>query len=123
MFCQGCHGREGIGRPGNVPRIKDFMGNFLHVEGGREFLVQVPGSAYAALNDTQLAELLNWMLVQLSAQQTPENFQYYNAKEVGTLRTDALTEVDELRAQLIRAMQSQGIDVAEKSIDQINEIL
>jgi hypothetical protein len=115
MFCQGCHGRQGAGRPGNVPRVKDFIGNFLRVEGGREFLVQVPGSAFSSLDNKSLAELLNWMLLELSPNETPKDFVLYKQKEVGKLRASALTEVDELRAKLIKTMQSQGIDVAENS--------
>ena len=115
LFCQGCHGPKGEGSPGHVPRISDFMGNFLHVNGGREFLIQVPGSAYSSLASDQLAELLNWMLLRLSADEVPENFKHYTANEVNELRKQALTEVEEVRAKLIRKMQLQGIDVAENS--------
>lgn len=115
MFCQGCHGPQGAGKPGNVPRVHGFMGNFLQVDGGREFLVQVPGSAYSALDNAALAELLNWMLLELSPQQTPADFNYYSAPEVGALRASALTDVDTVREKLIKAMQKQGIDVAENA--------
>lgn len=115
MFCQGCHGPDGVGTPGNVPRVKDFMGNFLRVDGGREFLVQVPGSAYAALDNEQLAQLLNWMLLELSPKETPKSFNYYSAQEVERLRALALTEVDSIRASLIKKMQNKNIDVAENA--------
>ena len=47
LNCQGCHLPDASGSPGVVPRMNDFIGNFLHVDGGREFIVQVPGSANA----------------------------------------------------------------------------
>ena len=56
LNCQGCHRPDGSGTADNaVPEMKNFVGNFLKVAGGRAFLVQVPGSANAALDDTQLA--------------------------------------------------------------------
>ena len=55
LNCQGCHLPDGDSA-GDVPRMKDFVGNFLKVPGGREFLVQVPGSANAALDDARLAD-------------------------------------------------------------------
>ena len=39
-----------------------FVGNLLKVPGGREFLVPVPGRSKSALNNTQLADLLNWLM-------------------------------------------------------------
>ena len=42
LNCQGCHLPDGDGA-GDVPRMKNFVGNFLKVPGGRAFLVQVPG--------------------------------------------------------------------------------
>ncbi|NKB38522.1 MAG: hypothetical protein GKR93_15410 [Gammaproteobacteria bacterium] len=58
LNCQGCHLPDASGSPGLVPKIKDFVGNFLHVEGGREFIVQVPGSANAPINDQELTDVL-----------------------------------------------------------------
>ena len=71
LNCQGCHGPDGAGTAdGSVPTMKNFLGNFLAVEGGREFLIRVPGSANAALTDGNLAEVLNWMLPRISPDPT-----------------------------------------------------
>jgi len=52
LNCQGCHGPTAEGNDAaDIPRMKDFVGNFFRVDGGREFLVQVPGSSSAAIND------------------------------------------------------------------------
>ena len=56
LNCQGCHTPDGSGAPGKVPSLKNFMGNFVQVEGGREFLIQVPGAAQSTLSDAELAE-------------------------------------------------------------------
>ena len=42
LHCQGCHLANTEGVPGHVPRMKDFLGYFLHSEEGRAFIVQVP---------------------------------------------------------------------------------
>ena len=101
LNCQGCHlpGGEGVG---DIPQMKNFVGNFLKVPGGRAFLVQVPGSANAALNDAALAELLNWMLAEISAAQLPEDFKPYTAAEVGNYRAAPLSDVNAARIPLIQ---------------------
>ncbi len=101
LNCQGCHLPDGDGI-GDIPRMKGFVGNFLRVSGGREFLVQVPGAANAALDDAALAELLNWMLVEISAAQLPEDFEPYTGAEVGRYRAQPLSNVNAVRAELVQ---------------------
>ena len=101
LNCQGCHLPDGDG-VGDIPRMKGFVGNFLRVPGGREFVVRVPGSANAALDDAFLAELLNWMLVEISAGELPEDFQPYTAEEVGRYRAQPLSDVNAVRTALVQ---------------------
>ena len=101
LNCQGCHLPDGDGI-GDIPRMKGFVGNFLRVSGGREFLVQVPGAANAALDDAALAELLNWMLVEISAAQLPEDFEPYTGAEVGRYRAQPLSDVNAVRTELVQ---------------------
>ncbi|MEZ5560952.1 MAG: hypothetical protein R3E86_20725 [Pseudomonadales bacterium] len=104
LNCQGCHLPDGQGIADTVPTLHDFVGRFLSVPGGREYLVQVPGSANAALDDAALADLLNWLLVTLSPAQLPEHWQPYSAEEVGRLRASPLSEVQQTRAALVARM-------------------
>lgn len=108
MLCQGCHLPDGSGVIGSVPSIKGFAGHFLRVEGGREFLVRVPGSANAAIDDAQLTELLNWMLLEFSAAELPSDYQPFDASEVGRLRVDPLTEVVAARQHLVDKINALG---------------
>lgn len=101
MFCQGCHVPEAMGQ-GDVPRINNFIGYFLKVPGGREFLVQVPGSANAPLSDAHLAELLNWIIMEYGGTSVPENFEVYTEAEVRGLRQQPLLKVTATRAQLVK---------------------
>ena len=110
LNCQGCHSPHGDGTAdGTVPVMRDFVGQFLKVEGGREFLVQVPGSANAALSDAALAEVLNWMLFTISPAQVGENFRPYTTEEVQALRQINLHDVEQVRATLIERLNAIGI--------------
>ena len=106
LNCQGCHGADGAGtEDGVVPEMKNFVGHFLSTQAGREFLVRVPGSANAALSNDELAEVLNWMLYKISAEQIPSDFQPFEASEVGSLRSQPLADVDRIRARLIEEFE------------------
>ncbi len=105
LNCQGCHLPDGSGVEDAVPRMNGFVGNFLHVPGGREFLVRVPGSANAALDDASLAELLNWILITMSPTELPSSWMPFTAGEVRELRSAPLREVEKVRAQLVRSIE------------------
>ena len=104
LNCQGCHLADGSGLPGSVPSMRDFVGSFLAVPGGRDFLVQVPGSSNSPLSDAELAELLNWILTTMSAEQLGSDFQYYTAGEVQEMRRHVLLDVAEVRSGLVAQM-------------------
>ena len=106
VYCRGCHLPDARGIAGKVPQIKGYVGNFLKVEGGREFLVRVPGAANAALDDAQLAELLNWMIGEFAGSSMPVHFQPYSAEEVARLRRHPMNEVRQARAALVARIDS-----------------
>ena len=100
MFCQGCHTPDGIGAM-SVPRMKDQVGVFLETPRGREYLVRVPGSATSALNNDELAEVLNWILVEFAGDSLSPGYRAYTSREVGRMRLEPLNEVAEYRTQLL----------------------
>ncbi len=104
LHCQGCHLPQGQGVTGSVPDLRSTMGRFLGVPDGREFLVRVPGSANAALDDEALADLLNWLLVTTSGDQLAADWVPYAAGEVGRLRMNPLLNIAQLRASLVSQM-------------------
>lgn len=108
MFCRGCHGPAGEGRKA-VPHMNNFVGNFLKFQAGRDYLVQVPGSANAALDDEQLTEVLNWIALNISGETLPKNFKPYTVAEVAKLRQEPLFEAFEFRKQLLKDMLAKGI--------------
>jgi hypothetical protein len=100
LNCQGCHLPDGRGYRGKVPDMRHTIGRFAGVAGGREFLVRVPGAATSPLSDAQLAELMNWMLREISVEPLPGSFSAFTAEEVGALRETPLTDVQALRREL-----------------------
>ena len=109
LNCQGCHGPFGTeSKDGAVPALKNYVGNFLHVPGGRAFLVQVPGSANAAISDEALAELLNWILYTQSSEQLPADFKPFTTVEVGELRQFPESDVIGTRAKLVETIERLG---------------
>lgn len=109
MFCQGCHTGDGSGHK-DVPTLKGFMGHFLNSQEGREYLVRVPGSANSALNNEQLAEVLNWMLVNFAEQSAPNDWQAFEVDEVTEYRKAPLFEVINYRKQLVQSLDIERTD-------------
>ena len=101
LNCQGCHLPDGSGSEGSVPKMNDFVGYFLHVPGGREFIVQVPGAAGAPISDRELADVMNWMLLNFSKNELPDQFIPYSAEEIGKLRKEPLIDMHHRREELI----------------------
>jgi hypothetical protein len=102
LHCQGCHLADGAGTPGKVPALRNEVGRFLQVPGGREFLIQVPGTAQSALSDAEVAAVLNWILENFSKEQLPTDFVAYSAMEISRYRQPPLANVNTVRASLMK---------------------
>ena len=104
LQCQGCHLSDGSGKPGSVPDLRDSVGRFLTVPGGRAYLVGVPGSATSALDDSALAAVLNWMIRRFGPAEVAVRFTPYDADEVARLRRPPLSDVESVRRALRTAL-------------------
>lgn len=112
LHCSGCHGQDATGSPGaGVPSMRGAIGHFFKVEGGRQFLIQVPGTSQSSLNDAQTAELMNWMLKTFSTDEIPAATPPYTRQEVAQLRASPLVEVAAEREVIIKRLQAQGIAI------------
>ena len=98
LNCQGCHRADGAGTPGRVPALAGSVGRFMHVDGGRDYLGQVPGAALSALDDASLAGVLNWIVERFGGE---TDFTRYTADEVGRLRKTPLVDVEGVRTRLL----------------------
>lgn len=101
IHCQGCHVGDGSGFKDRVPDLRQSLPLLLSVEGGRAFLVQVPGSSQADLSDKRLADTLTWMVHRFAGDQTLQRFSAFTEAEVAALRPTRLDDVLATRHQLI----------------------
>jgi mono/diheme cytochrome c family protein len=106
--CQGCHGADGMGARGAIPRLRDFVGNFTHLPDGRDYLMRLPGVVFAPLDDRRLAAVLNWTLKTFSRDQIAPSFAPFTAEEVAHSRRHPIENVRATRARLLAELRAQG---------------
>jgi mono/diheme cytochrome c family protein len=116
LNCWGCHKPRAEGIPGTVPRLANSMGDFLHVPGGREYLVEVPGVAASALSDAEIAQVLNWLLFTFNKAETPPDFRPYTAAEIAKYRPHQLIKITETRDDLVKRLKAKGIVVPDDQL-------
>lgn len=110
QYCSGCHLPDGAGMPNkDIPPMKDKVGRFLEVPGGRNFIVQVPGVMNTPLNDAEVAALMNWILRGMAKSSTPPNTPPYTAEEVARLRATRPSDVPAVRRELVEKLRAKGI--------------
>jgi mono/diheme cytochrome c family protein len=113
LNCWGCHRPHGEGIPGTAPPLRGAA-DFLRVPGGRQYLIEVPGVAQSALNDADVAAVMNWIIESFSADRLAHGFQPYTADEVASVRATRLTDIKQVRAKLVSEMVEMKIRPPEK---------
>jgi cytochrome c553 len=104
--CVGCHQTDGSGAPAEgVPSFQGMLGSFLHVSGGREYIVQVPGVMNSSLHDRDIAELMNWLLPRVAGQTLPPGTPPYTAEEIARLRKSRPLDFAATRRDLVSRMR------------------
>ena len=114
LFCGGCHGDGGRGVIHKVPALAGKIGRFLHVEGGREFLIRVPGVANSQLSDGAAAAVMNLCLEKFVAPAERAGVLPYTAGEIAAVRRQPLIEVERTRRVLLK---QAGVSDAEVAAD------
>jgi len=97
LYCSGCHRPMGEGKPPNVPTLHHELGKMMSVRAMRGYLARVPGSAHAPISNSELTEVLNWLLAEFNAETLPENFKELTVKEVTEARTNVLANPNKFR--------------------------
>jgi mono/diheme cytochrome c family protein len=103
LNCMGCHLPDGSGAAGKVPSMRDSLAILSRSSAGRRYLVQVPGASQSPLTNLELAQVLSWMVRNLSARAVPPDFADFTAAEVAGYRRSPLVSVRETRARLLQA--------------------
>lgn len=101
LHCMGCHLADGSGGPPDVPDVRGEMGCLLSVEGGRQYLVQVPGASQAPISHAELAAVVNYMLETFNAETLPADYVPLTKDEVAKWRADWLPDVAAERKELM----------------------
>jgi hypothetical protein len=107
LFCAGCHAETGRGLAHKVPRLDGRLALYLGVDGGRDFILRVPGVANSQLDDVRLAGVLNHVVARFAP--TAGNVEPFTPAEVHVARQHPLVGVEEVRTRLLRAA---GVDEA-----------
>jgi|TARA_B100000315_G_scaffold256678_1_gene303188 hypothetical protein len=97
LYCSGCHRPTGESYPPNVPTLLDELGMMLSVPQMRSYLVRVPGSNNAPIDDEALTGVLNWILQEFNADTLPDGFQELSTAEVSAARADLLADPNKYR--------------------------
>lgn len=105
LHCMGCHLADGSGGPPDVPDARGEMGRMLAVEGGREYLVQVPGASQAPISDRELAAVVNYMLETFNRHTLPPDYRPLSEDEVASWREDWLPDVEAVRRELMARLE------------------
>lgn len=99
LYCTGCHGVDGAGKPPNVPTLRDELGLMISVPEMRSYLVRIPGASQAPVSDADLTDVINWLLYEFNSDTLPANFQEYTVDEVSNARRDILADPLKYRAE------------------------
>jgi mono/diheme cytochrome c family protein len=105
LHCMGCHLADGSGTPPGIPALRDRVGYYLQIPGGREYLTQVPGVANAPLDDARLAGVLNWIVREFGHKSTPAEWTPFTAAEVSRNRGRGPVDIDARRHALWREVE------------------
>lgn len=114
LRCSGCHGVEGEGvRTGGIPEFHNFVGAFAGDDAGRTYVLHVPGVKGANLNDTDIAAVMNYVMMTWGGTSIRGTFVPFTAEEVRQRRAVRITDVVAMRRVIVQRLTSQGIVTAE----------
>jgi hypothetical protein len=82
-----------------VPDMRRQLALMLSVPEGREYVVQVPGTASSPLDDGQTAKLLNWLIAQMGP--SGVDFAPYDEAEIRRLRHSRTGSVIDMRRRVV----------------------
>ncbi|HEX7382034.1 MAG TPA: hypothetical protein VF265_07755 [Nevskiaceae bacterium] len=113
LNCAGCHRPDGKGvSDKGIPDLRNSLALFTLIPAGRDYLVRVPGSAEAQVDDAELARLLNWMVVRFGPDHVLGGFRPYTTAEVAAIRGDHYADVAQVRRELGEALAERSYEVS-----------
>lgn len=115
QYCSGCHGQDGGGGGVNsgVPDFRNFVGAFAGDDGGRTYVLHVPGVVNTSLDDAEIAAVINYLMRTWGGTSLPVDFVEFTADEVSTRRARTVPDVVALRRQVALRLSANGIATAD----------
>ena len=112
LHCSGCHAQDGRGlEDKGIPALKDQVGYFLRTEGGRAYLMQIPGLLSAGMPDARAADVTNYILARFAGASLPENFVPYTEAEAKRYREIRPADIPRKRRLLATQLGDIGITI------------
>ena len=112
LHCSGCHAQDGRGLENKgIPALKDQVGYFLRTDGGRAYVMQIPGLLSAGMSDARAADVTNYILVRFAGASSPENFIPYSAEEAKRYRESRPADIPGKRKLLAAELAELGITI------------
>jgi mono/diheme cytochrome c family protein len=103
LQCMGCHGEDGRGLEGQVPSLHGTLSRISSAPAGRDYVLRVPGVTQSLLTPAEVAEVLNWALLQFSDGSAAKQVKPFTAAEVANARSQPLLEISSARAKALSA--------------------
>jgi mono/diheme cytochrome c family protein len=107
LYCMGCHGPQAQGVPGKIPPLAGSVSLFMRTPEGRDYVLRVPGAANSALQDSQLAAVLNWLAETYGTPGAPRPAPF-TVGEVTRVRRTPLADVQARRREVVRSLAASG---------------
>jgi mono/diheme cytochrome c family protein len=112
LHCSGCHAQDGRGlEHKGIPALKDQVGYFLRTEGGRAYVMQIPGLLSAGMPDDRAAGVTNYIMARFAGPSLAENFVPYSAAEAKRYRESRPADIPAKRRLLKSELSEAGFSI------------
>jgi hypothetical protein len=114
QYCSGCHGQDGRGggATSGIPDLRNFVGAFAGDEGGRTYVLHVPGVVNTSLDDAEIAAVINYVMKTWGGTSLFPDFVPFTTREVIRRRARSVQDVVALRREIVQRLNADGIPTA-----------
>jgi hypothetical protein len=114
LRCSGCHGIDGSGsRAGGIPDFRNYIGAFAIDDDGRTYVLRVPGVVNASLSDSEISNVMNYVMKTWGGTSLRRGFVAFTPEEVAARRARSVDDVVRLRRQIVERFHAAGIPTAD----------
>ena len=85
-----------------MPSLHGTLSKISSAPQGRDYVLRVPGVTRSLLSPAEVAEVLNWAILQFSDVEVAKQVRPFTAAEVAKARSQPLLEISTTRAKVLR---------------------